>query len=44
MDDVEGTMKVFTEFYAKLTEVLPMNDLVAELFANRVCCKQTSTW
>ena len=36
MGDVEGAKKVFTEFYADLTEVLPMNDLVAELFANKL--------
>ena len=36
MGDVEGARKAFTDFYADLTEVLPMNNLVAELFANKL--------
>ena len=36
MVDAEGTKRVFTEFYAKLTETLPIKDLVTELYANNL--------
>ena len=36
MADAESAKRVFTEFYAKLTETLPINDLVTELYANKL--------
>ena len=36
MVKVEGAKRAFTKFYAKLTEVLPVNDLLADLYANRL--------
>jgi len=31
-----GINKAFTKYYAKLTEALPMDDLLAELYANKL--------
>ena len=36
MVDVEGAKRAFTAFYAKLTEALPIKDLLAELYANKL--------
>ena len=36
MVDAEGTKRVFTEFYAKLTEALPIKDLETELYVNKL--------
>ena len=36
MVDAEGAKRVFTEFYAKLTETLPIKDLETELYANEL--------
>ena len=34
--EVEGAKRAFTKFYAKLTEALPVNDLLADLYANKL--------
>ena len=36
MAEIEGAKKAFTKFYAKLTEALPMNDLLADLYTKRL--------
>jgi len=36
MAEVERIKKAFTKYYAKLTEALPMDDLLAELYANEL--------